>query len=329
MAVFAESLGDLRILDDSGDVTESSDAVKSIFMAVARAVERVSTSNALGSKTSYRAEGTQNAFGDAQLVGDLKAEKCIVEELSKCAAVGVWSSEEMPKDVEFENSGGYSVSFDPLDGSSIIASNFSVGSIFGIFKGRGFVGKSGRDMVGAAYAVYGPRTVLVVAYPTATGNRAVKEFVLVETENKNQANEARLSFVLDSHRALQGSKKLFAPANLRAAGSNEAYRELMEHWMANGYTLRYTGGMVPDIHNILVKGGGAFCNPTSTSAPAKLRLLYECMPFAYVVESANGVAIDGGGRVLDATIDHHDARRPICLGSPQEVDLCRDAMNFV
>jgi sedoheptulose-bisphosphatase len=207
------------------------------------------------------------------------------------------------------------VAFDPLDGSSIIGSNFSVGSIFGVMKGRGFVGRSGKDMVGAAYAVYGPRTVLVVAYDRreAGGDcrRVVKEFVLVDGV-----------FVFDSERKLGREGKVFAPANLRAGKRNAKYGDMMGYWMSNGYTLRYTGGMVPDIHNLLVNGGGVFCNPVSDQAPAKLRLLYECLPFAFVVESAGGTATQAEGRrVLDAVVEHHDTRIPICLGSAEEVAL--------
>ena len=290
--------------------------IADVFKSIADGVSRIAIGKVIGGQHAYTATEQSNTFGDVQLQGDLHAEKFIVRELSKCKHVGSYSSEETPRDVMLNESGEYSVAFDPLDGSSIIGSNFSVGSIFGIFKGRGFVGMSGKDMVGAAYAVYGPRTVFVVAYDTGkeTG-QTVKEFVLVGE-----------SWVLDTDRKLGKDKKLMAPANLRASAGNEAYRLLVARWMAEGYTLRYTGGMVPDIHNLLVKGGGVFCNPISEEAPAKLRLLYECLPFAYVVESAGGQAsTTNGTRVMDLVVERHDHRVPICLGSPVQVDMSMDA----
>lgn len=90
-------------------------------------------------------------------------------------------------------------------------------------------------------------------------------------------NGARL---LHRHACLQ----VFAPANLRAASQNIAYAQLVNRWIEAQYTLRYTGGMVPDVHHIIAKGHGIFCNPCSLSAPAKLRLLYECAPLALIIE---------------------------------------------
>lgn len=303
------ALTDLRSLGHS--------SIVAVFKSIADGVSRIAAENVIGGRRAHQATDQSNAFGDVQLEGDLLAEKLLVQELSKCEHVCMYSSEETPRDVRLNESGEYGVAFDPLDGSSIIGSNFSVGSIFGIFRGRrGFIGLSGGDMVGAAYAVYGPRTVLVVAYDTgaATG-RVVKEFVLVGD-----------SWALDATRRVAWDKKLMAPANLRASGSNKAYRSLVAQWMAEGYTLRYTGGMVPDIHNLLVKGGGVFCNPVSLEAPAKLRLLYECLPFAYIMESAEGRALTTDGvRVMEMVIGKHNDRIPICLGSPAQVAMSMDA----
>lgn len=75
-----------------------------------------------------------------------------------------------------------------------------------------------------------------------------------------------------------------------------------------------------------MQGGGVFCNPISSSAPAKLRLLYECHPFSYIVTAAGGLSIDGHGDATDRVIDGLDVRSSICLGSPGEVLLCEKAM---
>ena len=300
--------------------------VQAVFQAIAKGVARIARSNAIGAPNASRATSTANTFGDVQLEGDLLAEGCIVSELASCPHVSIYSSEETPEDKTLNESGEYAVAFDPLDGSSIIGSNFSVGSIFAIFKPPTpgtFIGVSGDDMVGAAYAVYGPRTVLVVAYETRLGcdrlgdsasTKVVKEYVLNNTQ-----------WLEGTMRTLCDSKKLMAPANLRASADNDAYRLVVHRWMADGYTLRYTGGMVPDIHNLLVKGGGVFCNPISPTAPAKLRLLYECLPFAYIIESAWGRAITTNNkRLMELVVRNHDDRAPICLGSPTQVDMSKD-----
>lgn len=172
-------------------------------------------------------------------------------------------------------------------------------------------------MVGAAYAVYGPRTVLVVAYEGMSGEMQVMELCL---------NEDKAWKLSKKDLKIAQSKKLFAPANLRSSKDNEEYAAMMQYWMQEQYTLRYTGGMVPDIHNLIIKGGGVFCNPVSESSPAKLRVLYECLPLSYVMCAADGESIDGCGRMLHHRVLHHDERSSICLGSKEEVRLCQKAM---
>ena len=100
----------------------------------------------------------------------------------------------------------------------------------------------------------------------------------------------------------------------------------MSALIAQRFTLRYTGGFVPDVHHIFVKGGGLFLNATSASAPAKLRLLYECAPLAYIMEAAGGASTDGRGSILDLAIDSLDARTPICLGSKAEVQRAQHCL---
>ena len=120
-------------------------------------------------------------------------------------------------------------------------------SIFGVWPGAGFVGRTGREQVAAAYAVHGPRTVLVLARPRAGGAGAglvVQEFALQPGGGWALAR--------DDIR-VPPAKAAFAPANLRAAADNAAYAALVQRWMGERYTLRYSGGMVPDVHHILAK----------------------------------------------------------------------------
>ncbi|KAF6260023.1 hypothetical protein COO60DRAFT_939814 [Scenedesmus sp. NREL 46B-D3] len=310
--------------------------------------------------------GSTNSFGDDQLQADIHADEVIFKHLRSCPAVASASSEEqsdiLPMAQQQQPGQGYSVAFDPLDGSSIFDANFAVGSIFGVWPGGTPLGQSGRDQVAAAYAVYGFRTLLVMAIPSGTSRAAAAAAAAAsgcQQQQQQQCSAAQqqqqqqdgqqqqqqqqqgsvseafqvLEFVLTDKRwrlrrlhTRLGDKNNVAPANIRAAAGNEAYHQLLHAWIKNGCKLRYSGGMVPDVHHMLAKGGGVFCNPKSATAPAKLRLLYECAPVALVVEAAGGVSHDGQGSILDLVINDTGARSIIALGSAPQVQQCLDAM---
>jgi len=103
---------------------------------------------------------------------------------------------------------------------------------------------------------------------------------------------------------------------------------LLNYWLTNKYTLRYTGGMVPDVNYALTAGYGVFCNPSSPSHKAKLRLLYECAPIAMIVECAGGMSTDGkAASLLDVPISSTTDTSDICVGSPSEVKRYRALIN--
>ncbi len=117
---------------------------------------------------------------------------------------------------------------------------------------------------------------------------------------------------------------MFAPGNLRACSDPNVkwYVDLMQFWLSNDYILRYSGGMVPDVNQILKKGGGIFTYPGYSEMPqGKLRLLYECAPMAFLMEQAGGVAFSADGEILDLNIEKIDQRTPIFIGSKKEVEL--------
>lgn len=145
-------------------------------------------------------------------------------------------SEEVPEPVAMGGS-GFSVAFDPLDGSSIVDTNFAVGTIFGVWPGANLVGITGRQQVAAGMAIYGPRTVLCIALKDAPG---CHEFLLQDDGKWLHVKE---TFEI-------GEGKLFSPGNLRATFDNPAYERLMSFYLGEKYTLRYTGGMVPDVFQV-------------------------------------------------------------------------------
>lgn len=288
--------------------------LRSALEAIARSAVRISAHLREEGFSSVSTVGACNKFGDEQLQIDVVADDVICDEFTRSGAIHSVSSEEIPEARRLENRSCSDdcpliAAFDPLDGSSVIASNFAVGSIFAVWRGASFDGVCGRTAVAAAAAVYGPRTTLFL---TAGAGSVVWEVTLPGT----------VSGLMDSCvREVRFDKRgrLFAPANLRACADHEGYARLLAHYMDNRYTLRYTGGMVPDVTQLLVKGFGIFVSPVSEKAPAKLRLLYEAIPMALLIENAQGASSDGTQSLLEVPVQHCEQRTPVCLGSVEEV----------
>ncbi len=250
--------------------------------------------------------GSNNTSGEEQLKLDVISNNIVEEELCESHLVHSYASEERDAIEPLRDDAPYFVAFDPLDGSSLVDANLSIGSIFGIYKGSP-IGLTPRDQVAALYLVYGPRTTLV--YSAGNGAHA---FYL---------NDVGEFILLQKNLSIGDTVKTYAPGNLRAVIDTPAYRKMMNLWLDEGITLRYSGGMVPDVHHILTKGGGIFTNIGGSKYPqGKLRLLYECGPFAYIVEQAGGGASNGEKSILDVTIKEIDQRTPIIIGSKKEVD---------
>lgn len=246
-----------------------------------------------------------NTFGDEQLAVDLLANKLLFEAL-QYSHVCKWAcSEEDPTPLDMGGE-GFSVAFDPLDGSSIVDTNFTVGTIFGVWPGDKLTGITGRDQAAAAMGIYGPRTTYVLALADVPGTH---EFLLMDDGKWQHVKETTEI----------GEGKLFSPGNLRATFDNPEYEKLINYYVGEKYTLRYTGGMVPDVNQIIVKEKGIFTNVTSPSTKAKLRLLFEVAPLGLLVEKAGGFSSDGKQSVLDKVIVGTDDRTQVAYGSKNEI----------
>ncbi|KAK7287178.1 hypothetical protein RIF29_00279 [Crotalaria pallida] len=254
--------------------------------------------------------GTQcvNSFGDEQLAVDLLANKLLFEALNYSHVVKYACSEEVPElqDMGGPVKGGFSVAFDPLDGSSIVDTNFTVGTIFGVWPGDKLTGVTGRDQVAAAMGVLGPRTTYVLALKGYPGTH---EFLLLD--------EGKWQHVKETTEIGEG--KIFSLGNLRATADNPDYDKLINYYVREKYTLRYTGGMVPDVNQIIVKEKGIFTNVTSPSSKAKMRLLFEIAPLGLLIENAGGYSSDGHQSVLDKVITNIDERTQVAYGSKNEI----------
>jgi len=259
--------------------------------------------------------GTVNVQGEEQLQLDVMADEIFCQHLQSSGLVAAIASEEQENEVKLMGeTGKFSVAFDPLDGSSLVSSNLAIGSVFGVYRGNGFIGKMGRQMIAAGYILYGPRTTLVCSV-----GKGVHEFIL------NDLGEFQC---IRENITIAAEAQIFAPGNLRAAKDNAKYQDLVNSWMQNELTLRYSGGMVPDINTIFAKGHGVFSYPSAEKYPqGKLRLLYECAPMAYLMEQAGGAAVNEKGEsILDLSIEELHQRTTIFMGSKETVEQAVKAL---
>lgn len=255
--------------------------------------------------------GTSNLYGEQQLALDVLADRILTKRLLHSSVVGNVLSEEADDIICMAEDCGalYSVAFDPLDGSSLVDVNLAVGTIVSIFEGCNLL-RPGRQQVAAMYILYGPRTTLI--YSTGEG---VHEFGM------NQLMEYTL---VRENITIQQSATLYAPGGLRNKYT-EAVETFVRSLEKNGCKLRYSGGFVPDINQIMIKGTGVFLYPHLKGLPhGKLRLSFELNPMAYLVEQAGGAASDGHGPILDRIPHSKDERAPIFIGCKEQVAMAEE-----
>lgn len=254
-----------------------------------------------------RLSGRKNVHDEHQLALDVIADDIFFEELEASEVVAKIASEEQENEINFEVENGYAVAYDPLDGSSLVDTNLAVGSIFGVYKEK-FRGQTGRKQVAAGFFVYGPRTTLVFSL----GDAVCEAMLLPNGDTEIRSENLKIA----------PEMKQFSPGNLRAAVENPQYKAIIDGWIARSLTLRYSGGMVPDLNSIFLKGHGLFSYPSHSKCPnGKLRLLYECAPMAFLAEAAEGAALDEKGiSILDKKIGDLHERTTIFVGSKTEVE---------
>ncbi len=268
-----------------------------------------------------------NISGEQQQKLDILANKTIELCLGYRGNVGIIASEELNEPKMLAKSGAtgrYVVIFDPLDGSSNIDVNVSVGTIFGIFErdADGFDGNDpvtdvlqpGHKQLAAGYIVYGSSTVL--AYTTGEG---VHMFTLDPSVG---------AFILANENVLMPTTgKCFSVNEGNYNSFPQGYQDYLK-WCkteeAGPYTARYIGSLVADFHRTLLRGGIFLYPPTAKSPGGKLRLMYEANPIAFLAEEAGGMATDGTQRILDKIPTSLHERTPLVVGSQLEVDRLQE-----
>lgn len=252
----------------------------------------------------------QNSTGDTQLKLDIISDKIIEQNLSKVQSIKAIISEEKNSSEILNENGSYIVAYDPLDGSSLVDVNFAVGSIFAIYKDK----PQSKNLISAIYCIYGPRLELVIALQ---GQKP--ELYRLDADNE---------FKFIKHLTLGQKGKINATGATQKGWSN-SHASFIRSLFEEGYRLRYSGAMVADLHQILLKGGGLFSYPATTDAPnGKLRLLFEILPFALIFKEAGGEAVSGKMEpLLNIEISSLHQSSPCYFGSIYEINALKDSIN--
>ena len=268
-------------------------------------------------------QGNINVQGEVQQNLDVYANEVLIHCLSARESIGVLASEENEQPLlvhQGSENANYAVVFDPLDGSSNIDVNVSVGTTFSILrrpKGASlnepehWVLQPGSQQIAAGYVVYGSSTILV--YSVGNG---VHGFTLDPSIG---------AYVLSHpHMKMPDQGKYYSVNEAYCDTFPERYAEFIQRLRSGAlgqkkYASRYIGSMVADFHRTLLKGGVFLYPPTEAQPEGKLRLLYEANPVAFLAEQAGGKATDGQRSVLDIQPDSIHQRTPLVVGSRVEM----------
>jgi len=298
-----------------------------LIEVVARACKTISHSVGKGALGEVLGTAdTENVQGEVQKKLDIISNEILLEANEWGGHLAAMASEEMESIHPIPNrypKGEYMLLFDPLDGSSNIDVNVSIGTIFSVLKAPEGMGQpseadfmqAGTKQVAAGYAVYGPQTMLVLT----TGNgvncftldREMGSWVLTQRGMQIPAKTKEFAINMSNQRHWHPPVQRYI-SELLAGDTGPR---------GTNFNMRWIASMVADVHRILNRGG-IFMYPADTrdtSMPGKLRLMYEANPMAFIVEQAGGVATDGKQRIMDIQPTKLHQRVPVFLGSRDEV----------
>jgi fructose-1,6-bisphosphatase I len=306
--------------------------LKFLIEIVSRACQAISIAIGKGGLGGVLGEaGSDNIQGEAQKKLDVLSNEILLDANEWGGHLAAMASEEMdlPHLVPHRfPKGEYLLTFDPLDGSSNIDVNVSIGTIFSVLKApegadlsspasaeQAFL-QPGTAQVAAGYAVYGPTTLLVLSVGDGvavfTLDREQGQFILTQDKVQIPADTKEFAINMSNQRFWEAPVKRYVDEMV--AGK--------EGPLGKDYNMRWVASMVADVHRIMTRGG-IFMYPMDSKMQAqggKLRLMYEANPMAFLVEQAGGRATTGYQRILDIVPDRLHQRVPVILGSKNEVD---------
>lgn len=322
-----KTLGEF-IIDQQKEYPGASGELSSLFSSIRLAAKILHREiNKAGLADITGAAGASNVQGEQQQKLDVYANERFKNALAQRGVVCGIASEEEEQFVKFEETknrdGKYVVLIDPLDGSSNIDVNVSVGTIFSIYRRVSPVGshvteedflQPGNKQIAAGYVIYGSSTMLV--YTTGSG---VNGFTYDPTIGVFCLSHPDLRVPEDGTiYSINEGNYVHFPDGVK---KYIKYCQEEDKATKRPYTSRYIGSLVSDFHRNLIKGGIYMYPSTSSHPNGKLRLLYECNPMAFLIEGAGGKAIAGPGqRILDIQPTELHQRSPLFVGSPNMVD---------
>ncbi|MEY4594943.1 MAG: hypothetical protein RIQ47_1353 [Bacteroidota bacterium] len=275
--------------------------------------------------------GTMNVQGEAVKKLDVYANEQFISALSAGGETCAVASEENEGLIHIDSlvskDAKYVVCVDPLDGSSNIDVNVSIGTIFSIYRRMTFNGQAeekdylqlGKEQVAAGYIIYGSSTMLV--YTTGKGvngftlDPSIGEFCLSHPDMKCPETGKIYSINEGNYVHFPDGVKQYIK-----------YCQAIDPPTNRPYSSRYIGSLVADFHRNLLKGGVFIYPSTHNSPKGKLRLLYECNPLAFLIEQAGGKASDGFRRILDIHPSSLHQRTPLFIGSASMVSMAEEFM---
>ena len=302
-----------------------------LIEVVARACKEIShqvSKGALGGVLGTA--GSENVQGEVQKKLDVLSNEILLEANEWGGHLAGMASEEMEQAYQIPGQypkGAYLLVFDPLDGSSNIDVNVSVGTIFSVLRcpngcdngcdlGEEAFLQPGTEQVAAGYAIYGPQTMLMLTLGNGgkgfTLDRELGSFVLTHDDIRVPESTAEFAINMSNQRHWEAPVQRYVGELL--AGK--------EGPLGKNYNMRWIASMVADVHRILTRGG-LFMYPRDArdpSMPGKLRLMYEANPMSFIIEQAGGAATDGAQRILDIQPTSLHQRVPVFLGSREEVE---------
>lgn len=301
----------------TGDFTLLIESIAFASKIISREVNKAGIVNIIGKAQSV------NVHGEEQQKLDVYADKKMIQALDHLGKLCAMASEENDEVIQVPQQypkGKYLAVFDPLDGSSNIDVNISIGTIFGIYRRldnadvntpccKDFF-QPGRKMVAAGYVIYGSSTMMV--YSAGNGvhgftlDPSIGEYILSHPYMKIPETGKIYSINEANYHKWDEPTRLFT--------------EHLKNHPDREYTSRYIGSLVADFHRNLLKGGVFLYPGDSKNKRGKLRLLYECAPLAFIIENAGGKAVNGEMDILDIVPESLHQKEPLCIGSKYEVE---------
>ena len=271
--------------------------------------------------------GSGNVQGEVQQKLDIIANDQLIDGVQGCKSLAGLASEEMELPVPVQGTGDYLLLFDPLDGSSNIDVNVSIGTIFSILKKQDPSAPlqtsdfllSGRHQVAAGYVVYGPQTTMALTLGDGvvmfTLNKETGEFLLIKDAVTISPSTKEFAINMSNMRHWADPVRRYVEECLAGtAGTRD-----------KDFNMRWIASMVADVHRVLSRGG-VFMYPWDKRDPkkaGKLRLMYEANPMSFLVEQAGGASINGTQTIMDLQPTGLHERVSVMLGSKEEIDRLR------